>query len=227
MEFRILGPLEGHRDGRALDLGGPKQRALLALLLLEANHVVATERLIDALWDEQPPETARNALHVHVSQLRKAIGRERLATREPGYILHVEPGELDAERCARLLDEGRPDDAVALWRGPALADLASERFAQPEIARLEEERLAALELRVEAELAHGEHAAVLGELQRLAGEHPSREGLACLQMLALYRSGRQTEALETYRALRAALVAEVGVEPSSDARRLHDAILRQ
>src|SRR4051812_43625741 len=120
MDFRILGPLEVFENGRALELGGPKQRALLALLLLDANHVVATERLIDALWDEQPPETARKALQVHVSQLRKAVGRERLVTREPGYLLHVEPGELYAERGARLLVEGRPDESVAQWRGPPL-----------------------------------------------------------------------------------------------------------
>src|SRR4051812_16254508 len=126
MEFRILGPLEVRSNGQAVDLGGPKQRALLALLLLDANHVVARDRLIDALWDESPPETARKALQVHVSQLRKLVGRDRLATRDPGYVLRVDPGELDAARCAQLLEEGRPDDALELWRGPALGDLAGE-----------------------------------------------------------------------------------------------------
>src|SRR3954452_21242681 len=130
MEFRILGPLEVLEGGRALDLGGPKQRALLALLLLEANRVVARDRLIDALWDESPPETARKALQVHVSQLRKLIGHERLATQAPGYVLRVEDGELDAARAATLLEADRPEDALQLWRGPPLADLAGLRFVE-------------------------------------------------------------------------------------------------
>src|SRR3954463_3027626 len=137
MEFRILGPLEVQANGRTLDLGGPKQRALLALLLLDATRVVARDRWSDALGDESPPETARKALQVHVSQLRKLVGRDRLATRDPGYVLLVEDGELDAARCAQLLPAGRPDEALELWRGPALGDLAGERFARAEIARLE------------------------------------------------------------------------------------------
>src|SRR3954467_5867649 len=141
MEFRILGPLEVLVNGRALDLGGPKQRALLALLLLEANRVVPRDRLIDALWDESPPETARKALQVHVSQLRKALGRERLQTADPGYRLRVEPGELDLDRFRGLEDEGRLDEALALWRGAPFADLGEQRFARAAAARLAELRL--------------------------------------------------------------------------------------
>src|SRR6266498_904096 len=135
MEFRVLGPLEVVAAGRSLDLGGQKQRALLALLLLEANRVVSTDRLIDALWDERPPETARKAAQVYVSQLRKVVGRDRLETRAPGYMLRVEAEELDLSRFSRLQAEGRLEEALALWRGSPLADVAGEQFAQAEIAR--------------------------------------------------------------------------------------------
>src|SRR2546423_6698122 len=144
MEFRILGPLEVTSDGRALDLGGHKQRTLLALLLLQANRVVSSDHLIDALWEEEPPGTASKALQVHVSQLRKVVGRDRLQTKAPGYLLRVEPDELDLARFERLHEEGRPHEALALWRGRALAEFAYHRFAQPEIARLEERRLLCL-----------------------------------------------------------------------------------
>ena len=149
MEFRILGPLEVLSDGQALDLGGQKHRVLLALLLLEANRVVSRDRLIDALWEEEPPDTAVKALQVYISQLRKQLGKDRLETKAPGYLLRVEPDELDLARFQRLQAEGALRPALALWRGPPLADLAYQRFAQAEIARLEELRLACLEERIE------------------------------------------------------------------------------
>src|SRR2546422_677414 len=145
MEFHILGPLEVIEDGQVLDLGGQKQRSLLAALLIEANRVVSSDRLIDALWPERPPETAAKALQVYISQLRKALGRERLETRSPGYRLRLDEGELDVERCRRLAEEGSAREALALWRGPALSDFSYEPFAQAEIGRLEELRLVCLE----------------------------------------------------------------------------------
>ena len=159
MEFRILGPLEVFENGRRLDVGGAKQRALLAILLLHANEVVSTERLIDALWEDDAPETGRKALQVYVSQLRKALGKERIATRSPGYRLQVEPGELDLARFERLLEEGNPGEALSLWRGPPLADFAYERFANSEIARLEDLRLACIEDRIDIDLGNGRNAA--------------------------------------------------------------------
>jgi DNA-binding SARP family transcriptional activator len=172
MEFRILGPLEVLSDGRALDLGGQKQRALLAVLLLHPNEVVSSERLIEALWEEEPPETAQKALHVYVSQLRKLLGKERLETRTPGYLLRTERDELDLARFRRLRDEGKLHEALSVWRGPPLGDLAYEGFAQPAIARLEEIRLACLEERIDQDLAAGRHAELVGELEALVKEHP-------------------------------------------------------
>jgi DNA-binding SARP family transcriptional activator len=227
MEFRILGPLEVLRDGARVDLGGAKQHALLACLLLDANRVVSTERLIDALWEESPPEQARKALQVYVSQLRKALGQGRILTRNPGYLLRLEDGELDLERFRRLREKGELAQALALWRGSPLADLEGERFAEPEIARLQELRLATIEDRIEADLAAGRHAALVGELESLVVEHPLRERLRAQLMLALYRSGRQAEALEAFQSARRALVDELGIEPSRALRDLHQAILRQ
>jgi len=227
MEFRILGPLEVRSNGAALDLGGPKQRALLALLVLEANRVVPRDRLIDALWDESPPETARKALQVHVSQLRKVLGHERLETSGPGYLLRVDGDELDVARCRRLRAEGRLDEALGLWRGPPLADVADQRFAQPDVARLLELRLVLSEERAERELQGGRHAELAGELEALVAASPLRERLRAQQMLCLYRCGRQAEALNAYRAARAALVDELGIEPGRELRELHQAILRQ
>src|SRR4051794_6483689 len=155
MEFRLLGPLEVRSDGRALDLGPPKQRALLAALLVEPNRVVARDRLVDLLWENDPPQTARKALQVYVSQLRKAVGRDRLQTKAPGYLLVVDDDELDLAGFERLRAEGRFDEALALWRGPALADLATLRFATAEAARLNELRLACVEERTEQALAGG------------------------------------------------------------------------
>jgi DNA-binding SARP family transcriptional activator len=187
-DFRILGPLEVIEDGQALDLGGQKQRALLAALLLHANEVVSSDRLIEALWPEHPTETAAKALQVYVSQLRKLLGKERLVTRSPGYLLRVEEDELDLERCRRLAEEGRPKEALALWRGPALSDFAYEPFAHAEIARLEELRIGCLEERTEQDLAAGRHAEVVGELESLVAAYPLRERLRRQLMLALYRS---------------------------------------
>jgi DNA-binding SARP family transcriptional activator len=155
MEFRILGPLEAVEDGRLLELGGPKQRALLAVLLLEANRVVSSGRLVDALWEEDPPETAQKVLQVYVSQLRKLLGKQRLETKAPGYLLHVEADELDLARFQRLQGEGSLQEALSLWRGQPLAEFADQRFAQAEIARLEELRLACLEEQVERNLDLG------------------------------------------------------------------------
>jgi DNA-binding SARP family transcriptional activator/tetratricopeptide (TPR) repeat protein len=226
-EFRILGPLEVVEDGQALDLGGQKQRALLAFLLLHANEVVSTHRLIEALWEFDPPETAQKALQVYVSQLRKALGRERIVTREPGYVLRIDEAELDIERFERLVEEGKSQEALALWRGRPLSDFAYSRFAQREIARLEDLRLAALEGRIEQDLADGRHDALAGELEAFVAEHPLRERLRGQLLLALYRSGRQAEALEAYQDARRALTDELGIEPGRELRELQQAILNQ
>ena len=227
MEFRILGPLEVLEDGRQIDLGSAKQRALLAVLLLHANEVVSTDRLIDALWEDDSPETGRKTLQVYVSQLRKALGKERLQTQAPGYMLRVEQDELDLARFQRLLAEGEQHEALSLWRGAPLSEFAYQRFAQAEIGRLDDLRLACLEDRVEADLAAGRHGALVGELEALVAEHPLRERLRGQVMLALYRSGRQAEALDVYQDARRALVDELGIEPSRGLRDLHQAILRQ
>ena len=241
MEFRVLGPLEVHEGGRSLPIGRGKERALLALLLLHANEVVSKDRLIDALWGETPPPTAPTALQVSVSKLRKTLGPARIVTRAPGYSLELQPDELDLRRFERLASEGASAlaagnaeraagllrEALSLWRGPVLADLAYEPFVQAEVLRLEELRLATLEQRIEADLALGRHAHVVGELEGLVAEHPLREGLRGRVMLALYRSGRQADALEAYHAARRALVDELGLEPSAELQELERAILRQ
>jgi DNA-binding SARP family transcriptional activator len=237
LEFRILGPTEVWDDGTQLQLGGPKQRAVLALLLLDAGRVVSTDRLIDLLWGEQPPATAPTSLQNFVSQLRKLLGPDVLTTKPPGYRLEIAPEQLDVERFRRLVEaakQGSPDErasrlreALALWHGPPLADLAFEAFAQNEIARLEELRLAALEDQIQADLDGGRHAELVGELESLAREHPLRERLRAQLMLALYRSGRQAEALQIYHDARRELVDELGIEPSATLQQLHGAILRQ
>jgi DNA-binding SARP family transcriptional activator len=225
MDFRILGPLEIVEDGRTLDLGGQKQRALLAVLLLHANEVVSSDRLIDALWPERVPETAAKALQVYVSQLRKVLGKERLGTRAPGYLLRVGEEELDLDRVRRLVDDGRPKEALGLWRGRPLSEFEYEPFAQAEIARLEELRLACMEQRIELDLEAGRHAAVVGELEALVAGHPLREGFRAQLMLALYRSGRQAEALEVFAAGRRLLADELGLEPGEALKELQKAIL--
>ena len=228
MEFRLLGPLEVvGDDGVPLSLGGKRPRALLTLLLLHPNEPVAADRLIDGIWGETPPETASGALQVHVHALRKVLGADRIVTRVPGYCVRVEADELDVERFERLAASGDPDalrEALALWRGPALADVAYEPFAQVEAARLDESRLAALEARIDADLERGLQATLVGELDVLVAANPHRERLQGQRMLALYRAGRQADALAAYRDARAAL-DELGLEPSPDLRALERRIL--
>ena len=241
IEFRILGPFEVSERGRPLDVGAGKQRALLAFLLLRAGEVVSTDRLIDALWEDHPPASALNSVHVYVSQVRKALGNGGLQTREHGYLLELAPEQVDLGRFERLLGEGREllasgdaeraaetlSAALALWRGPPLSDFASAPFAQDEIARLEELHLAALEERIEAELALGRDAELIPELEALVSRHPLRERLRAQLMLALYRSGRQSEALEAYQQGRRMLAEELGLEPGRSLQDLQGAILRQ
>lgn len=242
VEFRILGPLEVVAGGRPLVLGGGRQRALLAVLLLHRNEVVPVDWLIDALWGERPARTAANLVHVYVSRLRKALPapeRDRVVTSSGGYLLRVDADELDLDRFERLAEQGRrallngePQrasallaEALALWHGPALSDFTFQAFAQREIARLEELRLAAMEERIEAELACGRHALLVAELEALVDEHPYRERLRGQLLLALYRSGRQAEALERYRQTRAAFVEELGIDPGPELQQLEHAIL--
>lgn len=242
MEFGLLGPLEVRKDGRALAVGGPKQRALLAILLLHAGEVVSRDRLIDELWGERPPGTAGHSLDHQVSRLRKTLDlSELLVTRPGGYMLEVDPEEIDVHRFERLLDEGRRSNAAGrpaeaaetlrealdLWRGGALADLAYATFARTEIERLEELRLAAIEERTDADLALGRHQALVAELDQLTAKHPLRERLRAQLMLALYRSGRQAEALRVYADERRRLVEELGLEPGQALQQLEQAILRQ
>jgi DNA-binding SARP family transcriptional activator/tetratricopeptide (TPR) repeat protein len=249
MDFRILGPLEVQQNGRSLPCRGAKLRLLLAVLLLHRNEVVSSDRLIEALWGDRPPATAAKALQMHVSQLRKLLEPERsvgvsgelLVTRPPGYELRVEPGQLDLDRFDGALSEARAAaasgqtdlaartlaDALGLWRGPPLADLTFEESLQPEIARLEELRLTALEDRIDADLALGRHGGLIGELEGLAAEHPLRERLRGQLMLALYRSGRQAEALDVYRETRRMLVDELGIEPTRELKALEGRILAQ
>lgn len=242
MRFQILGPIAAHDDSGEVALGGVKPRAVLAVLLLNANEPVSADRLALALWGDEAPSGAVKTVQVHVSRLRKALGdADALATTPAGYRLRVRAGELDAARfeglvedAKRMLADGRAEDAsrvlreaLGLWRGSALGDLSGEPFAATEIARLEEQRLEALELRIEADLAVNRHAEVAGELARLVAEHPLRERLAGQLMLALYRNGRQTESLEAYTVTRRTLVEEMGIEPGPQLRELHEAILRQ
>ena len=227
MEFRLLGPLEVvGDDGAPIALGGRRPRAILAMLLLRPNQVVSSDRLIDGVWEESPPVSAPNALQVHVHALRRALGADRIETRAPGYVVRVTDGELDVDRFERLVAAGRLHEALALWRGPALAGLSDEPFARADAARLEEARLAALEARVAADMEAGRHATITAELEALVAEHPHRERLRVQQMLALYRSGRQADALDAYRSARASL-DELGIEPSAELRTLEQRILRQ
>jgi DNA-binding SARP family transcriptional activator len=228
MEFRILGPLEVVGPDGPLPLGGTLQRAVLALLLTRANEVVSADRLIDELWSGDPPRTAANTVQYYVSQLRKLLGSDRILTRPPGYTIRIDEGELDLERFERLVTSGDVAalrEALDLWRGPPLADFEYASFARTEIGRLEELRLAALEERIEADLALGRHAQLVGELEALVREHPLRERLRAQLMLALYRSGRQAEALEAYQDARRTLVEELGIEPGPPLQRLEKAIL--
>ena len=237
MEFRILGPLEVYEGGKAVALGGRNQRVLLALLLLNAGEVVSTDRLIDGLWGEEPPRTASTSLQNAVSQLRKVLGAGRLVTKSPGYLLRLDGDELDTVRVSELVATARTAEAEARvrslreaeshWHGTPLAEFAFESFAQTAIARLEELRLNVVEERIEAELELGRHTDVIGELEALLAEHPLRERLRSHLMLALYRSGRQADALQVYQDGRRALVQQLGIDPSPTLQRLHGAILRQ
>jgi DNA-binding SARP family transcriptional activator len=234
MEFRILGPLEALDNGRPVPLGGSKQRTLLASLLLHANDVVSRDRLIDELWGASPPATAATALQVYVSQLRKALGRDLILTQPPGYLIRVSDDELDLHRFERLVVTARGEapahgarllrEGLALWRGAPLAEL-DEDFARVERGRLEEQRLAALEQRVEAELALARHAELVPELEGLVRKEPLRERLRGQLMLALYRCGRQADALEVYRSGRRLLDEELGLKPDDELQRLERAIL--
>ncbi len=241
MEFGILGSLAVWVDGRELPLGGAKQRALLAVLLLRPNELVPRARLVEELWGEEPPATAVKAVQGYVSHLRKVLGEAVLETRPGGYVLCLEAGALDVQRFEGLLEQGRRlladgaaeeagrvlREALALWRGPALAEFQYESFARNEIGRLEELRLVALEQRLEADLALGRHAEVVPELEALVREHPLRESLRGLLILALYRAGRQADALAAYQDARATLVDELGLDPGQALQQLEKAILLQ
>jgi DNA-binding SARP family transcriptional activator len=237
MEFRILGPVEVLDEaGKSIDLGGQRQRALLAALLIRAGKVVPVDRLVYELWGEQPPRTALTSLQNSISQLRKVLGAEVVVTRAPGYLLRLEPEQLDAVRFERLVREGRslPAEerarrlraALALWRGPALAGLGVGEFAETEARRLEELQLVALEDRIEADLELGRHAELVAELEGLVAREPLRERLRAQLMTALYRSGRQAEALAAYQRARRTLVDELGIDPSPELQALERSILR-
>jgi YVTN family beta-propeller protein len=229
LDVRLLGPTEVRHEDRPIELGPRKQRAVLAMLALRPGRTLSTDRLAEGLWGDEPPSSAAKMVQLYVSHLRRVLEGDavRIVTRGRGYELQLTGGDVDAVRFERLLEESRPREALALWRGDALADLADEPFAAAEIRRLDELRLRAAEMAIEADLAAGRHAEVLGELDALVAEAPLRERLHAQRMLALYRSGRQSEALEAYREARTALVQEIGVEPGSELRRLHEAILGQ
>ena len=239
MEFRILGPLEV-ADGRgAISFDAPKQRTLLAVLLLNANKIVSSERLVDELWGDRPPATATKVVQNYVSQLRKALGPDVIVTRPPGYVLRVEAEDLDAEHFRHMTSEARAlaasdeharasalyQASLALWRGPPLVDVAFESFARNEVEALEEERLRALMDRIDCELTLGRQDGVMAELEALVGQYPLRERLRAQLMLALYRSGRQADALAEYQNARRTLVDELGLEPSEELQGLERAIL--
>ena len=240
MEYRILGPLEVVEHGHNLPLGGVRQRALLAVLLLHRREVVSVDHLIEALWGDNPPLTAAKTIQVYVSRLRKVLGAEILETSGRGYRLVVDSGSCDVDQFDALLAEGRDAlesenparalealrDALALWRDPGLDEFSGEPFAEAELAHLVEARLTVLEDRIDAELAIGRGPELVRELEQLVAEHPLRERLAAALMLALYRAGRQADALAVYRATRQRLVDELGLEPSPSLRELESRILR-
>ena len=245
MQFHLLGPLEVTHDGRTVAVGGPRTRTVLAMLLLDANRVVAADRLVDELWPQHGQQRGAANLQVRLSELRRALRAvgegDRLVTRARGYVFRVGADELDVLRFEQLVSAGREalaavdavsalgflDQSLALWRGPALADLGDGRYASAERARLDEERLAALESRIEAQLACGRHHATVAELEVLTAANPLRERIWRHRLLALYRCGRQVEALRAYRELRATLTEQLGIEPGPELRKLHEQILRQ
>lgn len=233
----MLGAFEVWDNGQPVEIAGAKRRALLALLVSRANEVVRTELLVDELWGERPPRNATAALRTHVSRLRKTLGADTIASREWGYVLRAAPAEIDLRRFEGLVADAEPlaareratklAEALALWRGPPLADLVNEPALQSEIARLEELRLSTLERRIDADLEAGENGGLVGELEALIARYPLREHLRWLLILALYRAGRQAEALEVYRETRRVLTEELGIEPSPALKELEGAILRQ
>jgi DNA-binding SARP family transcriptional activator len=237
IEFRILGPLEVVAANGPVAIAGQRQRALLGLLLVRAGEVVGTDRIITDLWGERAPKTATASLQNVVSQLRKLLGPDILETKPPGYVLRIDPEGFDLARFEHLVAEARsaapPErakrlrEALALWRGPPLADLAFETFAQAEIRRLEELRAEALEARIDADLELGAGAELVSELESLVVQFPLRERLRAQLMLALYRSGRQADAIQAYHAARRALVDELGIEPGPELKQVYTSILRQ
>src|SRR5438093_991037 len=243
MDYRILGPLEALDGERRLPLGGARQRSVLALLLLHGNEALTRDVIIDQLWGEEPPNTAAKVLQNCVSALRKELpaGPDTLRTVSGAYCLALGPDELDRDRFERLVAEGRAAlsaeqhaeaadlfrRALGLWRGSPLSDFTYERFAHEEITRLEELHVAATEDRLEADLGLGRHDELASELEALVTRHPLRERLRRQQMLALYRAGRQAEALEAYRAARRTMLAELGIEPGRALQELEHAILEQ
>ena len=236
----MLGPLEALEDGNPIPLPAAKPRALLGTLLLSSNRVVSVGRLVDDLWGEEPPETATKALQGYVSQLRKALGADRVLTQAPGYSVRVEAGELDLDRFERLVREGREllaagdskkaagrlEKALELWRGAPFAEFEAEPFAREAEARLEEARLGAVEDRIDADLALGRHDRLVPELEELVRREPLRERPRGQLMLALYRAGRQADALELYRRTRETLNEELGIEPSPALQELERRILQ-
>ncbi|MEN8235664.1 MAG: extracellular solute-binding protein, partial [Actinomycetota bacterium] len=241
MDLRVLGPIEVADDNTMVPIGGPRQRLVLAFLILHANETVSTDRLVDGVWGDEPPDAARRTVQAYVSNLRKALEAVRpdtLVPRSPGYVLTVEPDLIDAHRFQRDVEQARTlltsnparaatllRDGLALWRGAPFADLAGSPSLRPEITRLEELRRSAIELRVDADLDLGCHHQVIGELETLVAEHPLSERFACQLMLALYRSGRQADALRVATRTRTTLGEELGIEPSHDLRDLEQSIL--
>lgn len=240
MQFRVLGPLEVVGGSGPIPLGGPKQRVVLARLLIRANELVPAEMLVDDVWGDEPPENARNIIQTYVSRLRKVLGHDRIQTHAPGYHLRLDASELDAARFDALMRDAKKalpvdpsiavstlDDALALWRGPALADLADQPSLLAEAARLDELRLEAQEVRIDALLASGAQPRAIGELESLLARHPWRERLWALLMLAFYREGRQAEALQAYQRAREILADELGIDPSPELMKLHERVLQQ
>ncbi len=240
MQFRVLGPLEVDAGSGAIPLGGPKQRSVLAHLLLRANQLVPAETLVDEIWGDESPQQARNIIQTYVSHLRKALGHDRIQSHAPGYRLRLDSSELDATRFDVLMRNARKalpvdpeiavaalDDALAMWRGPALADLVDQPSLLVEAARLDQLRLEAREVRIEGLLASGTQAWAIGELETLLARHPWRESLWGLLMLAYYREGRQAEALGSYQRAREILADELGIDPSPGLVKLHERMLKQ
>jgi DNA-binding SARP family transcriptional activator len=240
MDIRFLGPLEASERGQSVPLGGPKQRLVLVALALNANRTVSVDRIIEAVWGDHPPKTARLTVQSYVSHLRRALGTERIVTRGDGYELVVGPNEVDVARFEELADEGRRlladdpeaaaerlDAALALWRGTPFANGSLPPAIQMEADRLEERRIAVLEDRADSALARGEHVQLVGELEQLIAEHPLRERMWGQLMLALYRAGRQADALRVFERLRESLAEELGIDPSAQLRELHRRILQQ